>query len=72
MASEIRGKVPPIYFLTPEHKTPTLLYETRPNHLNNDNLQAFRDRTLTLAHPDEPHMKKYGRFGETPVLRNRP
>ena len=25
---------------------------------------------LTLAHPDESHMQKYGRFGETPVLRD--
>ena len=25
-------------------------------------LQAFRGRTLTLAHPDDPNIQKYGRF----------
>ena len=56
----------------PEYKTPTLSYETHPNDLKFRYLQAFRGRILTLAHPDESHMQKYGRFGETPVLRTRP
>ena len=56
----------------PEYKPPTLSYETHPNDLEFGYLQAFRGRILTLAHPDESHMQKYGRFGETPVLRTRP
>ena len=56
----------------PEYKTPTLSYETHPNDLKFGYLQAFRGRILTLAHPDESHMQRYGRFGETPVLRTRP
>ena len=56
----------------PEYKTPTLLYKTHPNDLKFGYLQAFRGRILTLAHPDQSHMQKYARFGETPVPRTRP
>ena len=34
-------------------------------------LLVFQGNTITLAHPDEPYMQKYGRFGEAPVLRSR-
>ena len=30
-------------------------------------LPALQVHIITLAHPDEPHMQKYGNFGEIPV-----
>ena len=31
-----------------------------------EQLLAFQGRNITLAHPDAPHMHKYGKFGEIP------
>ena len=39
----------------------------RTNYLFWGNYRTFQDRTITLAHPDEPHKQKYGKFGENSV-----
>ena len=49
------------------YKTPALSHETRPNYLKFGNLQAFRGRILTLAHPAEPHVRR--NMGDSGKLR---
>ena len=34
-------------------------------------LFGSQGNTITLTHPDEPHLQKYGRYGEAPVPRSR-
>ena len=56
----------------PEYETPTLSYKAHPNYLEIRIITGHSRLMLTLDHPDDPHMQKNGRFGETPVLRTRP
>ena len=52
-------------------------YETPPKQYENGPMTYFRVITClsrpqhTLAHPDELHMQKYGKFGQIPVPRTR-
>ena len=39
----------------------------RTNDLFLRKVTAFQGRTITPAHPDEPHMQKYGKFGQNPI-----
>ena len=52
---------------------PSKAYETlyiQPYPITHASLGS-QGNTITLAHPDEPYMQQYGRFGEAPVPRSR-
>ena len=66
MASERKGSRLSHLMIVPDSKR-------HPNSTKTDQiptlryLPAFEGRTRTLAHPDEPHMQKYGKLVEIPV-----
>lgn len=43
-------------------------YQHKNSQLRIDGGQLLQDRTITLAHRDEPRMQKHKKFRETPVL----
>ena len=47
----------------PEYQTPSKQYRNGPNQFFGE-LPAFQGCTMTLAHPDQTHMQKYGKSGK--------
>ena len=71
----IAGLLRPCYSTIPRPSHLMIIPNTKhhPNNTKTDQLlilrylPAFQGHTITLAHPDETHVQKYGKFGESPV-----
>ena len=50
----------------PEYETPSEQYENGPIAYFEVS-PAFEGRIITLGHPDETHIQKYGKIGKIPV-----
>ena len=65
---EVTASSPFTYTHMPSKACETLYIQPCPIYYA---LLGSQGNIITLAHPDEPYMQKYGRFGEAPVPRSR-